>query len=130
MRRFIARHQLDAFQMNPHFPVNTLQVMRGLLAARELGVETPYVEAVLAALWEDGKKMDDPDVIASVLAGAGLDAPAIAALSQTLPIKQALMAETEAVVARGCFGIPTFFVGTEMWFGKERLSQVEEALSA
>lgn len=130
IRRFVARHGLTRFRMNPHFPVNTLQVMRALVAARELGVEAACVEAVLVALWEDGRKMDDPEVIATVLTAAGLDAAAIQTLAGSLPVKKALMESTEAVVARGCFGIPTFFVGDEMWFGKDRLAQVEEALAA
>jgi 2-hydroxychromene-2-carboxylate isomerase len=130
IRRFIARHGLARFAMNPHFPVNTLAVMRMLVAARQLGVEAPYVEAVLTAMWEDGLKMDDPAVITGVLDAAGLDSGALMAAGQSLPVKQALMASTEAVVARGCFGIPTFFVDGEMWFGKERLAQVEEALAS
>jgi 2-hydroxychromene-2-carboxylate isomerase len=130
LRRYIARHSLARFRMNPSFPMNTLAIMRGLVAAQDLGIETPYVEAVLKAMWEEGRKMDDPEVITAVLTEAGLDAPAILAHAQTLPVKQKLMDGTQAVVDRGVFGIPSFFVGNEMWFGKERLGQVEEALSA
>lgn len=130
MRRFIARHGLSAFAMNPHFPVNTLAVMRGLVAAQSLDVDRAYVEVVLKAMWEQGLKMDDPQVITDALVAGGLDADALLALSATPEIKARLAANTEAAVARGVFGIPTFFVGDEMWFGKERLAQVEEALSA
>ena len=130
MERFIARHGLTRFRMNPHFPVNTLTAMRGLIAARELGVEEAYVAAVLAAMWQDGEKMDDPGVFTRVLDAAGLEGQRILALTAEDPIKQALAEATAAVVERGVFGIPTFFVGGEMFFGKERLGQVEEALAA
>ena len=127
-RRFIARHGITGFQFNPHFPVNTLLIMRGLIAARRQGVGDRYLETVLAAMWEQGEKMDDPEVVARVLAGAGLDARAILEATQDPEVKAELVANTEAAVARGVFGIPTFFVGEEMFFGKDRLSQVEEAV--
>jgi 2-hydroxychromene-2-carboxylate isomerase len=130
MRRFIARHGLSAFAMNPHFPVNTLALMRGLVAAQSLGVEAAYVDVGLRAMWEQGLKMDDPDVFAGALTAGGLDAEAIVALSATPEIKARLAANTDAAVARGVFGIPTFFVGGDMWFGKDRLGQVEEALQS
>jgi 2-hydroxychromene-2-carboxylate isomerase len=128
-QRFIARHGLSKFRFNPHFPVNTLLIMRGLVAARRLRVEAAYLEAVLAAMWEDGRKMDDPEVVAEVLTQAGLDAKAILEKTQDPEVKAELMANTEAAAARGAFGIPTFFVGDEMFFGKERLGQVEEELA-
>ena len=126
--RFIAKHRLTGYRFNPHFPVNTLLIMRGLVAARRMGVGAAYVEAVLQAMWEDGQKMDDPEVVASVLAGAGLDARAILEATQDPEVKAELMANTEAAAERGAFGIPTFFVGGEMFFGKDRLGQVEEEL--
>lgn len=129
MKRFIVKHKLP-FRMNPHFPVNTLAIMRGYCAAETLGVAPAYFDAVFAAMWENGQKMDDPAVIAATLTAAGLDAAAIIAASQTPEVKQRLVESTEAAVARGVFGIPTFFVDGEMWFGKERLGQVEEALAA
>lgn len=127
-RRFVAKHGLTAFAMNPHFPVNTLLIMRGLIAARRAGVGEAYLAAVLAAMWERGLKMDDPAVVAEVLTQAGLDAKAILEATQDPEVKAELMANTEAAAARGVFGIPTFFVGDEMFFGKDRLGQVEEEL--
>ena len=124
-RRFVAKHGLSRYRQNPHFPVNTLLIMRGLIAARRMGVGDAYLEAVLRAMWEDGEKMDDPQVVARVLAAAGLDAEAILAAIQDAEVKAELIANTEAAVARGVFGIPTFFVGDEMFFGKDRLEQVE-----
>lgn len=129
-RRFVERHGLNAFRLNPHFPVNTLLIMRGLIAARRAGVEAPYVAAVQAAMWEAGEKMDDPDVVRRVLLAAGLDAEALLAATADPAVKEALKANTEAAVARGVFGIPTFFVGDEMFFGKNTLPEVEEAARA
>ncbi len=130
MQRFITRHGLTAFRMNPHFPVNTLLVMRGLVAAQAAGCDAPYTEAVLAAMWEQGEKMDDPETVARVLSAAGLDAEELLSRTQDAEVKQALLANTEAAVERGVFGIPTFFVDGEMFFGKDRLGQVEEVLAA
>jgi len=125
-RRFIARHNLTDFRSNPHFPVNTLLIMRGLVAARRAGVEAAYLDVVLAAMWEAGEKMDDPEVVRRVLDAGGLDGGDLIAATQDPEVKAGLVANTEAAVERGVFGIPTFFVGTEMFFGKERLGQVEE----
>jgi 2-hydroxychromene-2-carboxylate isomerase len=127
-QRFIAKHGLRDFRFNPHFPVNTLLIMRGLLAARRADVSEVYFEAILKAMWEEGQKMDDPAVVAAVLTAAGLDAEAILDAAQDPDVKAELAANTSAAAARGAFGIPTFFVGDEMFFGKERLGQVEEEL--
>ena len=129
MQRFIQRHGLTAFRMNPHFPVNTIHIMRGLVAAGRLGVAEPYAAVVMKAMWEDGENMGDPVVIARVLGEGGLDSTAILELSQSQPVKDELTANTAAAVDRGAFGIPTFFVGDEMFFGKERLGQMEAALA-
>jgi 2-hydroxychromene-2-carboxylate isomerase len=125
-QRFVEKHGLTAYRFNPHFPVNTLLIMRGMVAAKRAGVGDRYLEAVLKAMWEDGQKMDDPEVAAKVLTAAGLDAKAILEATQDPEVKAELMANTEAAAARGAFGIPTFFVGEEMFFGKDRLGQVEE----
>lgn len=128
-QRFIDKHQLREFQFNPHFPVNSLLIMRGLIASQRLGVAERYLDAVSRAMWETGQKMDDPAVVETVLREAGLDAAALLALTQTPDVKAQLLANTERAVQRGTFGIPTFFVGDEMFFGKDRLGQVEEYLA-
>ena len=128
MARFVARHGLSRFRMNPHFPVNTLRIMRGALAAQRMGCFEPYVEAVFAAMWEQERNMDDVPTIVEVLERAGLDAAALLERSQDPEVKAALLANTEAAHARGAFGSPTFFVGGEMWFGKERLCEVEQEI--
>ena len=127
-QRFIAKHKLDAFKLNPHFPINTLLIMRAWIAAQRCGVGDAYVTAVSAAMWEHGQKMDDPTVVDKVLRDAGLDAARLLAMTQEPDVKAELMANTESAVQRGAFGIPTFFVEGEMFFGKERLAQLEEHL--
>ena len=129
IKRFIAKHGLTKFRMNPHFPVNTLMLMRGLVAARLRGEEAAYLEVGLQGLWEEGLKLDDKEVLARRTAEAGLDATRLLEDAQLPKVKQSLLETTDAVARRGAFGIPTFFVGEEMFFGKERLAQVEEELA-
>lgn len=126
--RFIAKHNLTAYKMNPHFPMSTVALMRGLIVAEEAGQKDAYIEAVLKAMWEDGENMAENDVAVRVLNAAGFDGQAIIEKTQDPAIKKKLIDNTEAAVARGVFGIPTFFVGDEMFFGKERLGQLEEEI--
>ena len=128
MQRFIKRHQLDAYRFNPHFPVNTLQIMRGAVAAKRLGVFEKYVDAVFAAMWEQGLKMDDPAVVQSALTSAGLDAAALMAMSQDAEVKAELAANTQSAFDKGAFGSPSFLVGDELYFGKDKLRDVEEEI--
>ena len=130
LRRFVAKHRLVKFRLNPHFPVNTLMLMRGLVAAREAGVEAGYLDMGLEGLWEEGLKLDDREVLAHRIDAAGLDSASLLAASQTDRVKLKLADNTAAAVARGVFGVPTFFVGDDMFFGKDRLGQVEEATAA
>ncbi|MEN9684084.1 MAG: hypothetical protein RLZZ427_1835 [Pseudomonadota bacterium] len=127
MDRFMQRHGVSGFRLNPHFPLNTLLAMRGAIAAERLGCGPAYRETMFKGLWEDGLKLDDPAIWAGALSAAGLDADALAALVEDAAVKAELVANTEAAVARGAFGVPTFFLGTEMWFGKDRLRDVVEA---
>ena len=128
MTRFIKKHGLTAFRMNPHFPVNTLKIMRGACAAQQLGVLAPYVDAVYAAMWEQQLNMADDAVIAEALQRAGLDAAALIATSQRPEVKERLLQNTQSAYERGAFGSPTFFVNGEIWFGKDRLRDVEEEI--
>lgn len=128
MRRFIARHGLASFKFNPHFPVNTVAIMRGAIAAEMEGLLPAYVDAVFHHMWEEPKKMDDPAVIAAALAESGLDAKKLLAMAEMQEVKDRLRANTENAVERGAFGSPTFFVGGEIYFGKDRLPEVEEAI--
>ena len=127
MQRFMALHNITGFQFNPHFPVNTLLAMRGAIAAERLGCGPAYREAMYVALWQDGLKLDEADVWAGILSAAGLDVAAFTALVSDDAVKAELVANTESAVARGAFGVPTFFLGDEMWFGKDRLRDAVEA---
>ncbi len=128
MQRFIASHRITGFAMNPHFPVNTLTLMRAAIVAAEDGTLDRLIEIGLAAMWEAGENMADPEVIVRVLDAGGVDGKAMLARTQEQAIKDRLVANTQGAVARGVFGIPTFFVGDDMFFGKDRLGQVEAAL--
>ena len=128
MQRYIVRHNLTDYKLNPHFPVMSLMLMRGALVAERDGYLDDYIEAMLKAMWEDGLKLDDPEVLHKAFADAGFDADKIMADMGDDAIKAKLMENTNAAVERGAFGIPTFFVGDEMFFGKERLDQLEALL--
>jgi 2-hydroxychromene-2-carboxylate isomerase len=125
-RRFVERHGVAQFRANPHFPVNTLQIMRGAVAAQVAGVFESYVDSVFADMWERGREMDDPEVIRAAWAEAGLPVDELFRLIQSPEVKARLIANTEAAVAQGAFGSPTFLVGGEaLFFGKDRLGEVE-----
>ena len=126
--RFVKAHALP-FKMNPRFPINSLYLMRGAVAAQRLGCFALYVDTVMAAMWEDGRDMGDAEIVRQVLDRAGLNSAALLALADDPDVKAELMANTEAAAKRGAFGVPTFFVGEELFWGKERLGQVEAALT-
>lgn len=128
MARFVKHHGLDKFARNPHFPVNTVQIMRGAIVAGRDGRLAEYVDAVFAHMWEEGKKMDDPEIIVAALDEAGFDGAEILEAIQDQSVKDELLANTNASVERGTFGSPTFFVDDEIFFGKDRLREVEEEI--
>jgi len=128
VRRFVEKHRLARFRANPHFPVNTLKMMRGAVAAQALDCFAPYVEAMFVAMWEQGLDMDRPEEIEGVLRSASLDATALIEKSAEPDIKARLQHNTQRAYERGAFGSPTFFVGDEMYFGKDRLRDVEEEI--
>ncbi len=130
MRRFLQRHRITRFQFNPFFPVNTLTLMRGAIAARSLGVFDRYVDEMFRHMWAEPKQLDDPEVLRAALEESGLDAEQLLALAQSREVKDELLANTERSVARGTFGAPTFFVGDDIFFGKDRLRDVEERILA
>ena len=128
MQRFIARHGLHRFKMNPKFPFNSVNLLR-MLVSLHGDDQIDFIEALMSAIWEEGLDVTDAAAVAAVLTVAGFDAQSLAAKAQEPAIKQALIDATENAVGRGAFGIPTFFIGTEMFFGKERLGQIEEMLA-
>jgi len=129
--RFAARYGV-AFQHNPHFPINTLMLMRGAagLQDREPQRFVPYVDAVYRAIWVDGLDMNDPQTVGGVLQAAGFDAGALLAMTGEPAVKDRLKAITQEAVERGVFGAPTFFVDGQMHWGQDRLDFVKQALEA
>ena len=130
IQRYIKKYGLTKFKMNEHFPLNTVMLQRGALVAEQDGKLMDYIEACLVSVWEENKKMDDPDVFVAELIAKGFDGANILERTQDPEIKKKLIDNTNAAVERGSFGIPTFYVGDEMFFGKERVGQVEEEVMA
>jgi len=127
-RRFLAAHDITNFEFNPHFPVNTLQIMRGDIAAQRLDCFERYVDEVYRHMWCEPKKMDEAEVIRAAFVESDLPADALFEGMQDPDVKAALLANTEDSVSRGVFGSPSFFVGDELFFGKDRLLEFEEEI--
>jgi 2-hydroxychromene-2-carboxylate isomerase len=127
--RFVKRFNVRPYVWNPFFPVNTLNLMRAAIAAQFEGVFERYVEAAFHHMWREPKKMDDLEVAAKALTSSGLDGAKLLARAQEADVKAKLIENTQSAVDRGAFGSPTFFVGSEMFFGKEQLREVEEMIS-
>jgi len=128
LRRWVA-HLGVPFEGNPHFPINTLLLMRTAVAAQRAGVFEPFHRAVYPAFWAEGENLGEPEVVGRVVEKAGLDARALLEAAGSPDVKAELRAATEEAVARGAFGAPTFFVGDEMFFGNDRLDFVERSLA-
>lgn len=126
--RFVARHGIDEFRMNPHFPVNTLMLMRGAVAAEAMELSEAYVAAIFHFMWEDPRKLDDPAVLEAALEEAGLPAEELIELAGDQNVKDELIVNTQTAVEQGVFGLPSFIVGGELYFGKDRLREVEDAI--
>jgi 2-hydroxychromene-2-carboxylate isomerase len=124
--RFVKRFNVKPYAWNPFFPVNTLNLMRAAIAAQSEGAFEKYVDAAFHHMWAEPKKMDDPEVALEAFAASGLDAAKLFARAQDADVKARLIENTQSAVERGAFGSPTFFVGKEMFFGKEQLREVEE----
>ena len=134
IRRFIETHQLTRYKMHPQFPFNSITLQRMLYAADQDGRGVQFVEGMLPAIWEENVDLGDPEALGAAVTKAGFDPKDLFARSQTDEVKQGLAANTDHAVERGAFGIPTMFVGpkdgdTEMFFGKERLAQIEDELA-
>lgn len=126
--RFLRQYGVSAYVPNPHFPVNTLTIMRGAIVAERDGFFERYVDEVYQHMWARQKKMDDPEVMAQAFAESGLPVKALLDGVQDPAVKQQLIANTESSVERGVFGSPSFFVGEELYFGKDKLRDVEEEI--
>lgn len=128
MQRFLRKHSITNYRQNPFFPVNTLMLMRGAVAAKMEDVFEPYFRAAYHHMWEEPKKMDDPTVFRDAFLSSGVDIDRLIARMQDDDVKKKLIDNTNDAVARGAFGSPTFFVGNEMFFGKDQLRDVEESI--
>ncbi len=126
--RFLRQHGITRYARNPFFPVNTLVIMRGAVFAKSAGFFERYVDEVYRHMWAEPKKMDELDVVHAALTESGLPAQQILDGIAQPQVKQQLVSNTEASVARGVFGSPSFFVGDELYFGKDRLRDVEEEI--
>src|SRR5262249_29880511 len=122
--RFVKKHRITAYARNPFFPVNTLAIMRGAVFAQTKPYFKKYVDEVYRHMWAEPRKMDDIEVIQAALTQSGLPTAEILAGSQLPEVKQRLIATTDGAVTRGVFGSPSFFVGRELFFGKDRLREV------
>ena len=127
-QRFIRRHNATKFQQNPFFPVNTLMLMRGAVAAQFEGMFEPYFRAAYRHMWEEPKKMDDLETFRNAFISSGIDIDRLIARAQQDDVKKGLIDRTTDAVNRGAFGSPTFFVGKEMFFGKDQLRDIEESI--
>jgi 2-hydroxychromene-2-carboxylate isomerase len=127
-QRFLRRHNITTFRRNPFFPVNTLMLMRGAVAAQLEGMFEPYFRAAYHHMWEAPKKMDNIEVFSAAFKSSGIDIERLIARSQHDDVKKRLIDQTGDAVSRGTFGSPTFFVGREMFFGKDQLRDVEDSI--
>ena len=127
-QRFLRRHNITKFKQNPFFPVNTLMLMRGVVAARFENMFDPYFRAAYHHMWVEPKKMDDLEIFRNAFISSGIDIDRLIARAQRDDVKKKLIEDTTDAVNRGAFGSPTFFVGQEMFFGKDQLRDVEESI--
>lgn len=126
IERFIKQHQLKEFKFNSNFPMNTVQIQRGALAAIELGIFDEYLEIILEAMWEKNLNLADIDTFQSTLSENNIDAVSIMEIITSQDCKDKLIANTTDAVNRGAFGVPTFFFENQIFFGKDHLHQLEE----
>lgn len=127
--RFIRQHRIDTFRMNSHFPVNSQLAMRVICAAQDSDDFAPAIDVMMRGMWEDGLDLAQPQIVEDLLSQKNLDGKSLVATTDDDEVKLQLIEQTEAAIKRGVFGVPAFFVGEELFWGKERLAQVAEALA-
>ena len=129
IERFVKQHELTKYQFNSNFPINTVQIQRGSIAAQELNVFGQYLDVVITAMWEDNKNLNDLDILKATLTENNMDVEAIFNIVNSQECKDRLIANTSAAVERGAFGVPTFFLDDQIFFGKDHLYQLEEYIN-
>ena len=127
-QRFLKKHDISNYQRNPYFPVNTLQVMRGAIFAKQANIFQQYINEMYRHMWENPKKMDDPETFREALIESKLPADDIINGINSAEVKGELIQNTNEAVERGVFGSPSFFVDDDLYFGKDKLVEVEEAI--
>ena len=127
-QRFLKKHDISNYQRNPYFPVNTLQVMRGAIFAKQANIFQQYINEIYRHMWENPKKMDDPETFREALIESKLPADDIMNGINSAEVKGELIQNTNEAVERGVFGSPSFFVDDDLYFGKDKLVEVEEAI--
>ena len=130
IERFVKQHELKKYQFNSNFPINTVQIQRGSIAAQELNVFDQYLDVVITAMWEDNKNLNDLDILKATLNENNMDVEAIFNIVNSQECKDRLIANTSAAVERGAFGVPTFFLDDQIFFGKDHLYQLEEYINS
>jgi|TARA_B110000967_G_scaffold208268_1_gene259902 2-hydroxychromene-2-carboxylate isomerase len=130
IRRFIKQHNLTKYKFNSNFPQNTVQAQRGALAAQQLNIFDEYLNCILSAMWEQDKNLSDLDVLKNTLIESNIDADAIFNIASSQECKDELISNTDDAVARGAFGVPTFFFDDQIFFGKDHLYQLEEYINS
>jgi len=130
IERFIKQHQLKEFKFNSSFPMNTVQLQRGALAAQELGIFERYLEVILEAMWEKDINLADLDILKSTLSENNIDAESLIKIITSQACKDKLITNTTDAVNRGAFGVPTFFFDEQIFFGKDHLYQLEEYINS
>ena len=130
IERFIKQHQLKEFKFNSSFPMNTVQLQRGALAAQELGIFERYLEVILGAMWEKDINLADLDILKLTLSENNIDAESLIGIITSQACKDKLIANTTDAVNRGAFGVPTFFYDDQIFFGKDHLHQLEEYINS
>ena len=128
IQRFIKFHKIENFQMNPHFPINTLTIQRGALVAEEMGILMDYVDVMAKGMWEEKINLGDKDILIDYLNNNSLEGSDIIEQTSSDEIKQKLIKNTEEAVAMGAFGVPTFFIEKQMFWGKEALREMPDYL--
>jgi 2-hydroxychromene-2-carboxylate isomerase len=130
IERFVKQHELKKYQFNSNFPINTVQIQRGSIAAQELNVFDQYLDVVITAMWEDNKNLNDLDILKATLNENNMDVETIFNIVNSQECKDRLIANTSAAVERGAFGVPTFFLDDQIFFGKDHLYQLEEYINS
>ena len=127
--RFMREYQIEHFKMNEHFPVNTISLIRGAIVAQKNNFFDEYVEIVLSGMWENSLKLDTAESLHQLLSEHDCHADLVIGEIAKDETKAELIANTNNAVEKGAFGIPTFFIGDEMFFGKESLREIRDLAS-